>query len=195
MTLAALTLWGALHSALASTSMKTVVRDRFGALADRWYRVTYNIIAGLTFVPVLAILARDPGALLYRAPWPWAALLVLGQLGAGVLLVVGLRQTDVWHFIGLRQLTTTQTGPTHLTVSGLYRWVRHPLYSAGLLFIWLTPVMTSSVLALNSGLTVYILIGLQFEEQRLVGEFGRPYLDYRSRVPALIPFRRPTRPL
>lgn len=194
MTLAALALWGALHSALASARFKKFVHGRFGAVADRWYRVTYNIVSGLTFLPVLAILARDPGTLLYRAPFPWAVPLVLGQLGAGVLLVVGLMQTDMWHFIGLRQLSPTPAGPTRLTVSGLYRWVRHPLYTAGLLFIWLTPLMTSGVLALNIGLTIYILVGLQFEERRLVGEFGQAYEAYRRRVPALLPLPRPATP-
>jgi protein-S-isoprenylcysteine O-methyltransferase Ste14 len=194
MTLTAVALWGALHSTLASPPLKAFVHDRLGPRADRWYRVMYNISAGLTFLPVLAVLALDPGKLLYRAPWPWAALLVLGQLGAGMLLVVGLLHTDVWHFIGLRQFGEAQDSQRQLVVTGLYRWVRHPLYTAGLLFLWLTPLMTSSLLALNIGLTAYILIGLRFEERRLVSEFGMAYEAYRRRVPALLPFPRPATP-
>jgi protein-S-isoprenylcysteine O-methyltransferase Ste14 len=37
------------------------------------------------------------------------------------------------------------------------------------------------------GLTVYILIGIIFEERKLVREFGRSYEDYRSVTPMLIP--------
>ena len=58
-----------------------------------------------------------------------------------------------------------------------------------LLFIWLMPVMTTSVLALNLGLTAYIYIGSLFEERRLVAEFGEPYTAYQRRVPRLIPVR------
>jgi protein-S-isoprenylcysteine O-methyltransferase Ste14 len=192
MTLAALALYGALHSALASHTAKAFVRVRLGAWADRSYRLVYNIVAGLTLLPVLAVLALEPGELLYCAPWPWAALLVLGQLGAGVLLVVGLMQTDVWHFIGLRQLGAGPAGQGQLVVTGLYRWVRHPLYTTGLLILWLTPLMASSLLALNIGLTAYIWIGLRFEERRLAREFGQAYHEYRRRVPALVPFPRPT---
>jgi len=192
MTLAAVALYGTLHSALASHTVKAFVRDRLGARADRWYRVMYNMVAGLTLLPVLAVAALEPGGLLYRAPWPWAAWLVLGQLGAGVVLILGLLQTDVWHFMGLRQLGTAQAGQGQLVVTGVYRWVRHPLYTAGLLILWLTPLMTSSLLAFNIGLTVYIWIGSRFEERRLAREFGQAYLEYRRRVPALIPFPRPT---
>ncbi len=68
--------------------------------------------------------------------------------------------------------------------------MRHPLYSAGLLFIWLTPIMTTSSLALTLGLTAYIYIGSIFEERRLVARFGQAYLDYRRAVPRLIPMPR-----
>jgi protein-S-isoprenylcysteine O-methyltransferase Ste14 len=74
-----------------------------------------------------------------------------------------------------------------LVISGLYRYVRHPLYTAGLLFIWLTPVMTTSVMAMNLALTVYIYIGSSFEEQRLVAEYGQSYQQYQKQVPRLIP--------
>jgi len=74
----------------------------------------------------------------------------------------------------------------------LYRFVRHPLYTAGLVFIWLTPVMTVNRLVLYLSLTVYILIGAYFEERKLQREFGKEYEDYQIRTPMLFPalFRR-----
>ncbi len=77
--------------------------------------------------------------------------------------------------------------PGTLIVTGLYRWVRHPLYTAGLLLIWLTPVMTTSILALNLSLTLYIIVGSRLEERRLLAEFGQAYADYQAAVPGLIP--------
>lgn len=74
-----------------------------------------------------------------------------------------------------------------MVTGGLYRWVRHPLYTAGLVFIWLTPVMTVNLLVLNIGLTIYLVVGAIFEERKLVREFGAAYRDYQENVPMLIP--------
>jgi protein-S-isoprenylcysteine O-methyltransferase Ste14 len=65
--------------------------------------------------------------------------------------------------------------------------VRHPLYTAGLAFIWFTPLMTVNLLVLNIGLTVYIVIGAYFEERKLLREFGPAYAEYQRRTPMLVP--------
>jgi protein-S-isoprenylcysteine O-methyltransferase Ste14 len=65
--------------------------------------------------------------------------------------------------------------------------VRHPIYTAGLLFIWLMPVMTWNLLALNLGLSVYIVAGAIFEERKLLMEFGPGYAEYKRKTPMLIP--------
>lgn len=187
-TFLAVVAYGALHSLLASMWMKNWVRRTFGSRSDRLYRLTYNAIGTLTLLPVLVILALHPGDTLYRVPWPWSLLTALGQVMALFLLGMGLLQTDVWYFLGLRQfLEKGKDAPSKLVVRGIYRWVRHPLYTAGLIFIWLTPILTTSLFALNLGLTAYIYIGSLFEEKRLITEFGETYLAYQQSVPRLIP--------
>jgi len=142
----------------------------------------------VTLLPVLAVPAAHPGTSLYSLEAPWLLAALAGQMIALLLLAIGLLQTDPWHFLGLRQLVETEPGkPPALLVKGLYRWVRHPLYTAGLVFIWLTPLMTTSLLALNLGLSLYILIGSVFEERRLLAEFGPAYAEYQQRVPRLVP--------
>jgi len=37
-------------------------------------------------------------------------------------------------------------------------------------------------------LTIYIIIGTRLEENKLVMEFGDPYIKYQHEVPMLIPF-------
>jgi protein-S-isoprenylcysteine O-methyltransferase Ste14 len=188
LTLIAVAAYGVLHSLLASNSVKQAFQRAFGQTSDRLYRLFFNIVGGLTFLPVLAVTALDPGQTLYRMTWPWVFLTSVGQVLAALLLLVGLLQTDALHFLGLRQLVHPEASvPNELVINGPYCHVRHPLYSAGLLFIWLTPVMTSSVLALNLSVTLYIIIGSIFEERRLVGEFGQAYINYQSRVPRLVP--------
>jgi len=177
--------WGVLHSLLATWGAKKRTLRR---LEPRWYRLFYNLVAGLTLLPVLALLALLPDRTLYTISAPWVAGFILGQLIAAIALVVGLLQTGVWSFLGLRQLVhPSGEAPTELVTGGLYRWVRHPLYTAGLALIWLTPLMTLNLLALNLGFTVYILIGVRYEERKLRREFGQPYADYCARTPMLIP--------
>ncbi len=188
LTFIAVAVYGALHSLLASNMVKQSFRRAFGQTSNRFYRLFFNIVGGLSFLPVLAIAALDPGQTLYQLTRPWILLTSAGQAVAALLLLLGLLQTDSLHFLGLRQFTHPGSSePSKLVINGLYCHVRHPLYTAGLLFIWLTPVMTTSVLALNLGLTLYIIVGSIFEERRLVGEFGQAYIDYQSRVPRLIP--------
>ena len=81
-----------------------------------------------------------------------------------------------------------ETRQGSLVTNGLYRHVRHPLYSAGIAFIWLMPLMTVNVLAINLALTVYVVIGAVFEERRLRRYFGQAYADYAAVTPMFIPF-------
>ncbi len=188
LTLLAVAAYGALHSLLASLWAKRLARGSLGEAGGRGYRLAYNVVALLTLLPVLAVPAVSPGPELYRIRPPWVVLTLAGQGLALAALASGLLQTDPWHFLGLRQLVEKEVErPPRLVVSGLYRWVRHPLYTAGLLFIWLTPWMTTSVLALNLALTAYILVGSRLEERRLTVEFGSAYTDYARRVPRLLP--------
>jgi protein-S-isoprenylcysteine O-methyltransferase Ste14 len=191
--------WGIIHSFLASLKAKKLIQGWFGENLARFYRLAYNLLAGLSFLPVLVIAAVIPDRKLYSLPLPWSALMVLGEFLAVVVLVAGFRQTDTWEFLGLRQLTKAasighpdnppmETAQGHLVTSGLYRYVRHPLYSAGIVLIWLLPVMTINVLAINIALTVYVVVGAYFEERKLRSEFGREYFDYAAVTPMFIPF-------
>lgn len=181
-------LYGLLHSWLASLRVKAAARHWFGAAANRWFRLFFNMVAGLTLLPVLVLPVVLEDQELYRIPAPWSWLTWITQGIALVLLVVGVMQTGVMSFLGIRQLLTgTDERASRLVVDGLYRYVRHPLYTAGLVIIWLLPVMSCNLLALNIGLTLYIMIGALFEERKMMQDFGEVYAAYRRRTPMLIP--------
>jgi protein-S-isoprenylcysteine O-methyltransferase Ste14 len=65
--------------------------------------------------------------------------------------------------------------------------VRHPLYTFGLLFIWLTSTVSQNSLTVYIGATLYTLIGAYFEERKLLREFGDSYAEYKKKTPMLIP--------
>jgi methanethiol S-methyltransferase len=185
--LLACALYGALHSLLAAPAAKRLAKRLVGEAAyQRGYRLFYNLVGGLTLLPVLALARLTPDATLYIIPVPWVYATGLLQVLAGLGLVIGVLQTGAFAFIGLSQAIGTPSSD-QLVTGGLYRWVRHPLYAFGLALLWLTPLMTWNLLALALGLTGYILVGIQFEERKLAAEFGAQYSEYARRTPMLVP--------
>jgi protein-S-isoprenylcysteine O-methyltransferase Ste14 len=188
--------YGVVHSWLASQRMKDWARRTLGPSSERWYRLAYNLLAGLALLPLLPMLVWLPDRVLYTLPVPWLWLALLGQLMAAAGILYGLWQTNIWHFLGLCQfldmpLDGREDCKPPLVVFGLYRWMRHPLYFWGLVFIWLTPQMTVNRLALFAVFSVYLYVGTFFEERRLVTEFGDDYRKYQRQVPRLVPWRGP----
>ena len=184
-------IYAAVHSLLASMGVKAWVRQQFGPAAERGYRLAYNLFAVISGLPILALLYLLPDQLLYQIPFPWVTLAILGQFAGIIIIVVGIQQTDLWHFVGLRQIFDPSSAPSSVMItSGLYRWTRHPLYFGGLLLIWLMPRMTLNLLMLFVMLTIYLVVGAKLEEKRLLHEFGDGYREYQGRVSMLLPIPR-----
>ena len=179
--------WGLVHSLLASLLTKDTFCLWLGKGFMRVYRLAYNGFSVISFAPILWWTVTLPNALLYHVPAPWSYLMWTGQGLSVLMLSIGVLQTDTLSFIGLRQLFEEKEKPSSLVASGLYRYVRHPLYTAGLLFLWLTPSITVNSLALYISATLYILAGIYFEERKLLREFGAAYAEYRKSTPMLIP--------
>lgn len=180
-------LWGLVHSLLASAQVKAWFAGRLDGKIMQFYRLAYNMLSVVTFLPILWLMVILPDRRLYLIPWPWLSLTLALQAAAAILLVIGLFQTGWLDFTGLGALTGTPAPPDKLTTGGLYRWVRHPLYSAGLLFMWLTPVMTVNLLVVLIAATIYIIAGAYYEERKLLRQFGEAYARYQAVTPMFIP--------
>jgi protein-S-isoprenylcysteine O-methyltransferase Ste14 len=194
--LAACAAYGVLHSLLASRQVKAAAARLIGhPLYHRGYRLFYAITGAVTALPLLALAALLPDRTLYTIPAPWVYLTGLVQLAALGMLALGVLQTGAMRFIGLEQALRPRPQDRaneneRLVVDGLYRWVRHPLYTTAFLFLWLAPVMTVNLLALNLGLSAYMWIGSIFEERKLLEQFGEAYALYRRQTPRIIPWPR-----
>jgi protein-S-isoprenylcysteine O-methyltransferase Ste14 len=181
--------WSSLHSILACSGFKNMIARLVKPFWFRFYRLAYNLISLFSLLPLLAIYVRSPDRSLYTVPMPWAAMMLLGEVLALAALLLAFRQTDIGEFLGLRQLSVPdQSPPARLVTTGFYRYVRHPLYTAGLAILWLFPFMTFNMFALDLVLTFYILVGAGFEERRLAREFGLAYREYKAVTPMFIPF-------
>ena len=179
--------WGIVHSLLASLMLKDFLRKTFGDELMRLYRLGYNIFSVVSLLPILWLMWLLPDRVIYIIPAPWKYLMLAGQGVAIFLLLYGVLQTDTLTFVGLRQLAESNTGSGALVTNGLYRFVRHPLYSAGLLFLWLTSTMTVNQLTVYACASLYIFAGAYFEERKLLREYGKAYAEYKSVTPMLIP--------
>jgi methanethiol S-methyltransferase len=188
----AIATWGIVQSLLASIVVKDFIRQSFGSGFIRLYRLFYNIFAVLTFLPILNLMIVLPDRLLYSVPRPWNYLMLAGQGIAVLMLLVAILQTDTLSFVGLRQIVEEEKSG-QLVTDGLYRYFRHPLYTFGLLLLWLSPTVTMNSLTVYIASMIYIVVGAFFEERKLLREFGQSYADYKQVTPMLVPalvFRR-----
>jgi len=182
--LLALAIWGVVHSFLASHLAKDLFHLKMGSMD--FYRLAYNIFAAISFLPILYLMATLPNQLVYEIPSPWNLVMFGGQLLSIILLGIAFLQTDSLSFVGLRQLFEKEESGA-LVIHGMYKIVRHPLYTFSLLFLWLTPTVSQNSLTVYIGSTLYILIGAYFEERKLLREFGEAYAAYKKSTPMLIP--------
>jgi protein-S-isoprenylcysteine O-methyltransferase Ste14 len=188
--LALLLSFAVVHSLLA----RRTVKDRLAAIfPPELERSLYSLVAGLQMG--LICWAWQPLPLpVWDLPTSWAALRlglwVLQGAGWGIV-VVALSTIDSTHLFGLRQSLSAARRKPYLAppfeVRGIYRLVRHPVYTGSLIAIWATPTMSQGRLLLVGVLTIYLFVGLAFEERELEREFGDAYRAHKRLVPSLFP--------
>lgn len=188
-------LFGLQHSVMARPAFK----EKWTALIPKAAeRSTYVGLSGVFLILLSRCWQPLPGTLWRLEAGPLSQGLTIGLLlGWGL---VGLSSFVINHFelFGLQQVYLNLVGqpmPTpQFQERFLYKVVRHPLQLGVLIGLWVTPTMTTAHLMLAATMTVYILIGLYYEEKDLVTTLGEVYADYQRRVPKLlpIPFSRQT---
>lgn len=180
--------YGALHSLLASLRAKEWARRTFGeALMERYYRLAFNVIGTLTFLPVLWLAAWLPDRHVYTVQFPWVLLTTAGQLYGVWILLSSVRLTGVGDFLGLKQAVEgPETEAPVLKTGGFYARMRHPLYTGSMLVLWLLPAMRLNTLALVVSASLYFWVGAIFEERKLERYFGATYTAYKARTPMFL---------
>ncbi|MCL4266241.1 MAG: hypothetical protein KJ069_23750 [Anaerolineae bacterium] len=191
--------WAVLHTLAAAVGLKRLFRRWVGEAAYAgWYRLLYNLFALVTFLPIYLLI---PVVLPQTVVWSWSRpylyLASLLQLIGLAGLIYSLWLTDVWEFLGIRQVLWYMAGakgempqPRFIT-SGPYSLVRHPLYFFTLVVLWFNPVMTVGSAVFYTAVTLYFWLGSIYEERKLAAGYGAEYQAYQRRVPRLFPIKRP----
>ncbi|HFD88093.1 MAG TPA: hypothetical protein ENJ35_10525 [Gammaproteobacteria bacterium] len=180
-------LFFAIHSLTASHRFKAWVSDCCPWLI-RHYRLLYNLFASVTVLIPLAIFWLHPGPVLWQwQGFSWYLMNLLALLAiAG--FAISSRYYDMAAFLGLRKhhhgALTAADEP--FSISPFHRYVRHPWYFFGLLLVWTRDMPLSWFITCVLA-TLYFILGSQWEEKKLIVDYGERYRHYRQRVPALIP--------
>lgn len=190
--LALIVAFGLVHSLLARRAVKARLLRVFPPELER---SLYSLIAGVQ-VGLLCWAWQPLPATVLAVPagWPALGVLLWALQGAGWgIVIAALATIGSTHLFGLEQARSAARGVPYVAPPfasrGLYRLVRHPVYSGSLLAFWATPTMSQGRLLLVSTLTIYLFIGLAFEERDLERELGAAYHEHRRRIPALVPRR------
>jgi methanethiol S-methyltransferase len=183
-------LFGLMHSFMASETFKAPLRRLLGPLAYL-ERMLYNVISIIAIGAVFSFAQHNLSTEIFFQPMgvvKWLFWLV--QVAGVLLLIWTLFGYDLPRFIGLRQVWAgvrkQKIAEEPLICSSIHRYIRHPMYSSLLLLIWSRP-LNEIMLISNLFATIYILIGMGLEEDRLSILYGKEYDSYRKTVPALIP--------
>jgi methanethiol S-methyltransferase len=179
--------FASVHSLIASLSFKRLIMRALGSWTDILYMPVYSLIAMLTISPLVYLLYKNPGRLLYRIPSPWRWLMVGGQLIASIAAPLALLDGSQRFKISSQLAGPKVPEATHLNIRGIYRWIRDPFLLSGLITMLLTPVMTVNRLVIYILTTIYLYLGSLHWESRLVAQFGDEYREYQKRVHRIIP--------
>lgn len=157
-------------------------------------RSTYVLVSSL-LLGLLFWQWRPIPAVVWNVGHPAGRWLLHAVFWAGwALVLVSTFLIDHFDLFGLRQVFLYASGreytPLAFRITGLYRYIRHPLMTGFLLAFWATPTMTVGHLLFAVATTGYILIALQLEERDLLSFHGEQYRAYRKQAGMLLPLPR-----
>jgi len=153
----------------------------------RYYRLVYSIFSTVTLIFILYFQYSFASPVIINSVFiKYASLIIFVFPGVVIMMISIVKYFKI--LSGVRTLYQVKP-PAELKLEGIHKYVRHPLYLGTILFVWglffIFPLLNNLIAVIL--ITGYILIGIRFEEKKLLIEFGNSYADYISRVPMLIP--------
>jgi methanethiol S-methyltransferase len=179
-----------LHSLMASSGFKQKLVSLLGT-RFKYYRLFYTLFAFLFLVFIVYYQFKIETSRVFESSYyTWLAGILVGI--SGLIIMITCIKKYFMSLSGLLSLVK-ETSYNTLIITGIHKYVRHPLYLGTFGFIWgaflCYPFWT--ILIADTIITLYTLIAIRFEEDKLVKEYGKSYKEYQQRVPKLIPSFKP----
>lgn len=176
-----------IHSFLANDSVRFKIENLFKVTRKR-YRLGYNVLALLSLVALLLYHFSISSYLLFIIPVISTVIAMIFIFGGMIIMMICIRKYFL-QLSGLGNYKQLNNKP-FLETGGIHRYVRHPLYLGTLIFLaglfFLTPLLSNLIAV--AIIMIYTIIGIRFEERKLIREFGDEYKQYKKNVPMLIPY-------
>lgn len=120
------------------------------------------------------------------------AIIIFFYVLVWVMMLAATFHFGHFEFFGIAQAWQTYKNSaavqTEMTARYLYALVRHPISLGWMIAPLIQPHLTVGHVVFSAATVCYILAATPFEENDLINSIGKPYQDYRKRVPAFLPF-------
>lgn len=176
------------HSVLARAGPKALMSR---VVSPELERSVYVWTASILLIAVCLLWRPLPGEL-YRFEGPVAAVCYALQIGAVIMTIRTSSRIGILDLAGLRPALAErhdvnaphaeESGHGPLRTSGLYRYVRHPMYLAWFILVFGTPHMTMTRFVFAVTSAAYLALAIPFEERGLIRVFGDDYRRYQHTV-------------
>jgi protein-S-isoprenylcysteine O-methyltransferase Ste14 len=186
--LALILAFGLQHSIMARAGFKRAFTRMIPPALER---ATYVLASSLVLIlvmwqwrPMETVLWRVDNSAAVVVLWSINAIGWLGVPACSFLIdhfdLFGIKQA-------LRAFRRTTVGKTGFVTPLFYKYLRHPMMTSLMVGLWITPHMTAGHALLAAGMTLYIVIGVRFEERSLAKELGTEYERYQATTPKFLP--------
>ena len=153
------------------------------AMAGRSNRILYVVISTVGLFALLFYNGSIESLKFFTSEGPVRYISLVLTIFGVMIIQTTFKQFSFKGFIGVSKESQ------ELKTDGILSYIRHPI-QAGIILVVLgffffipnLPTLVSCVC-----IFIYIPVGVYLEEKKLVALFGDQYIEYRKRVPAIIP--------
>ena len=181
------------HSVMARPAFKQWWTQFVPASVER---TTYVLAASLALALLLWQWRPMPAVVWHITDPDFAMAVTILSFIGWVIVLTSTFLINHFELFGLQQVANNFAGrpmpAVRFRTPLFYHFVRHPIYLGFIIAFWAAPTMTAGHLLFAAVTTAYILVGIQLEEQDLIGMFGDQYRAYKQRVSMLVPWRKST---
>nr|WP_262713676.1 NnrU family protein [Panacibacter ginsenosidivorans] len=171
---------------MATLWFKAIIKNLLGKYF-KYYRLLYSLFFFIFLVLLLKYQFQLSELLLFPVN-NTIKLLTTFTLIAGLIIMISASKKYFLQVTGMKILRKNEFKDEFI-YSGMNSVIRHPLYAGTLLSAWSLVLFSAdaSSLIVCIIITLYVMIGIKFEEKKLLIKYGETYKKYVSKVPMLVP--------